>query len=66
VIISDTNVKDDELCSNDPLVFDCVSTKGHELYYAKVGLDAHLLPSMSRDKSYVFNKDSMSDYCGFA
>ena len=43
MIISDAIVKFDDLCPNDPTIFDYVSSKGLGVDCAMVRLGAHLL-----------------------
>ena len=66
VIISNAIVKFDNLCPNDPPMFDCVSTKGLELDCANVGLDAHVALIITKDEPYVFNEESMNDCYRFS
>ena len=61
MIVSDLIVKPD-----DTLIFDYVSTDGLELDYAKVDLDAYLLPCIVKDEPSTFNLDSWSGFYRFA
>ena len=47
-------------------VFECVTSKGVILDYARMEFNAHTPPSVTKDKPNATNKVSMSDYRKFA
>ena len=50
----------------DPFVFECVTSAGLRLDYARVEFNAPVPPSIVEDTTYATNEVSMSDYCMFA
>ena len=56
VMVSDEIEMHDVLCHTDPLMFDCVSTKGPDLDYAKVEFIAPMPPSVIENKPYAINE----------
>ena len=50
----------------DPFAFECVTSKGLCLHYARVEFSTPMPPCMIEDETYATNELSMSDYCRFA
>jgi len=50
----------------DPFVFECVTSKGFGLDYARVEFNVPAPPGIIKDEPYATNEASMSDYCRFA
>jgi len=62
MIISNVNVKCDELSPNNSHMFDYVVIEGLGLDCANVGLEAHLPPCTTKDEPFAVNDDSSSNY----
>ena len=50
----------------NPFVFECVTSEGLDLDYARVEFNAPMPPSVTRGEPYATNEVSMSNYCRFA
>ena len=50
----------------DPFMFECVTSKGLDLYHARVEFNPPMPPSVVEDDPDATNRVSMSDYCRFA